>query len=534
MNQIIIHIDNKTICDLECILDGYFEPLKTFMNKKDWQSVLLSMHLSTGEFFPLPINLAVNKDIHIYQDSIVRLVDETNYPLAEMKINDIYEPDIDFECLHAYGTLDDNHPYVKYKQLHKGKYYISGELKKLNRFRHYDHIQERLTSAETRNYFKAIGWTENIIGFQTRNPMHKAHYELTKYALNEVPNSKLFLNPVVGETQSHDIDYLTRIKCYKAILPKYDQVLLGLLPLAMRMAGPKEACLHALIRRNYGCTHFIVGRDHAGPSYKTKDGNHFYEPCEAQNLFVKYADEIGIKPVISKNIVYNQTKNMYQPICDIESGDAILELSGTDMREHLKNNMEIPDWFSYPEVISILKNSIKKRGICYSFIGLSCSGKTTAANILRTMILEEYPNKEITMLDGDVVRKHLSSFGFTKEDREVNIRRIGYVASEIVKHGGIVICANISPYDYLRLENRKLVEDNGGKYFEIFIDVDIKICEMRDTKGLYKLAREGHIKNFTGISDPFEIPTKTNLVLNEVESEKCLELLKNLVTKIAK
>lgn len=529
-----VTIDSKTVCDLECILDGYFEPLCTFMNKKDWENVCTNMHLSNSRFFPLPVTLTIDKDTIKLNDNIV-LVDSTNYPLAHLLVEELYQPDIDWECLHAYGTVDTNHPYVHYKQQHKGKVYVSGKLTKINKIRHYDFQKNRLTPAQTKKYFAEKGW-KTIVGFQTRNPMHRAHFELTKYALrqahnNDVDNAKLFLNPVVGETQSVDIEYFVRTKCYQELIKKYDenQAILGLLPLAMRMAGPKEACLHALIRKNYGCTHFIVGRDHAGPSYKTKEGNSFYGPYDAQELLEKYASEIGIIPITSKMIVYNATKGIYQPIDEIDKEDQILELSGTQQRHLLRTGQELPSWFSYPEIVNILKSSIKKRGVCYSFIGLSGSGKTTAANILKIMILENHCDKEITMLDGDIVRKHLSNLGFSKQDREVNIRRIGYVASEIVKHGGIVICANISPYDYLRLENRKLVEDAGGKYIEIYINPGLEVCENRDIKGLYKLAREGKIANFTGISDPFEEPTKTDLIIPDVESDENLEKLRRLV-----
>ena len=527
-----ITIDNKTISDLECIVDGYFSPLCQFMDKEDWEKVCTTMHLKDGSFFPLPITLAI-KDSVVLDETII-LVDSTNYPLASMVIKEIYEPDIDFECLNAYGTIDTNHPYVEYKQAHKGKQYISGPLTKINKVRHYDFQSDRLLPKQTREYFASRGW-KTIVGFQTRNPMHRAHFELTQYALKKAANNaKLFLNPVVGETQTVDIEYFVRTRCYKEIIKKYedDQVLLGLLPLAMRMAGPREACLHALIRKNYGCTHFVVGRDHAGPSYKTKEGKTFYGPYDAQNLLEKYEKEIGIKSIVSMQIVYNQTKNIYEPIDEVDKNDTILELSGTQQRELLRSGKEIPEWFSYPEVINILKSSIKQKGICYSFVGLSGSGKTTAANILKIMILEEHCDKEITMLDGDIVRKHLSNLGFSKEDRETNIRRIGYVASEIVKHGGIVICANISPYDYLRLENRKLVEDTGGTYVEIFVDPGLEVCEIRDVKGLYKLAREGKIKQFTGISDPFEEPSKADLILKDVESDENLLKLKSLITFI--
>ena len=516
MNSYVL--DDKTLCDLECILGGYFSPLNTFMGSDDWSSVCSDLHLANGSFFPLPVVLAVPRDLVNVGDSLT-LADNTNYPIAKILVSEIYEPDIDWECLNAYGSNDTNHPYVSYKQTHRGMVYITGSLERINPIRHYDFTNERLTPSIVRNYIQEKGW-DCVVGFQTRNPMHRAHYELTKYALRMTGNddAKLFLNPVVGETQSVDIDYHTRVHCYKKILNRYDnnQVLLGLLPLAMRMAGPREACLHALIRRNYGCTHFVVGRDHAGPSFKTQDGNNFYGPYEAQDLLYQYADEIGIKPITSKMIVYNDTLKLYQPIDEVAEEHTVLKLSGTEVRRKLRCGEEIPSWFSYPDVVDLLRKSVKKRGTCFYFVGLSGSGKTTFANILKTKLLEKNPSLEITLLDGDIVRQNLSKgLGFSKEDRSTNVRRIGYVASEIVKHGGIVICSNIAPYNIDRLYNRNLIESIGGKYIELWVNTPLEVCEARDVKGLYKLAREGKIKQFTGISDPFDEPTNADVIITD-------------------
>jgi sulfate adenylyltransferase len=526
-----ILLDDKTLCDFECIISNLFNPLKTFMNKDDWSSVCAKMKLSDGTFFPLPVTLAINKD-KVKLDDVVDLVDNTNYLLAKMKVESLWEPDIDEECKLAYGTTDDNHPYVKYKQSHKGKMYVSGELMDVRKVRHYDFLDLRINTEETKKYFKENNW-DKIVGFQTRNPMHKAHYELTKYALGKAgEGAKLFLNPVVGETQTVDIDYHTRVKIYKEMIKKYpeNEVKLGLLPLAMRMAGPREACLHALIRKNYGCTHFVVGRDHAGPSYKTKQGDKFYGPYDAQDLLFKHAEEIGITPIVSKMIVFNETKGIYQPIDEVDDNDKVLSLSGTEVRRRLRCNEEIPDWFSFPNVVSLLRKSNKKRGICYYFIGLSGSGKTTYANILKAKLLESDPSKEITILDGDIVRRNLSKgLGFTREDRSTNVRRIGYVASEVVKHNGIVICANIAPYQEDRELNKNLIESLGGKYVEIWVDTPLEVCEERDVKGLYKLAREGKIKEFTGISDPFEEPINADIRIQTTDMDEIRKIFDSLI-----
>tara|TARA_B100001093_G_scaffold485647_1_gene520262 strand:+ start:439 stop:2010 length:1572 start_codon:yes stop_codon:yes gene_type:complete len=509
-------LDSKLLGDLICILNGQFFPLETFMKKKDWENVCQNLHLENGLFFPLPINLPVKKG-SVHLGETINLCDNTNYILATLKINEIYTPDIKWECKNAYGTDDDNHPYVKYKLKHEGMEYVSGELTKINNARFYDFLEYRLSPKNVREHLLKNNW-KTVVGFQTRNPMHRAHYELTKYALNKTgdSNAKLLLNPVVGQTQSVDIDYSTRVHCYKEILKKYEPntVLLNLLPLTMRMAGPREACLHALIRKNYGCTHFVVGRDHAGPSFKTKEGEPFYGPYDAQELFFKYSKKIGITPIVSKMIVYNKNENIYQPIDEVNNKDSILKLSGTEVRNRLRNGAEIPEWFSYPEIVKILRESVKKKGICYYFIGLSACGKTTAANELKIKLQEKYPSKEITILDGDIIRQNLSKeLGFSKKDRQTNVRRIGFVANQIVNHGGIVIAANIAPYDEDRLYNRNLIESTGGKYYEIWMNTPLNLCEERDAKGLYKLARKGVIKQFTGISDPFEIPTKPDFII---------------------
>ena len=527
-----IILDEKTLCDLECLLDGYFYPLTNFMNYNDWKSVCDNLHLSSGKFFPLPITLAINKNILEEKECpLLKLCDSTNYPIATLQVNNFFQPNIDWECETSLGTNDTNHPYVKYKHLQKDKLYVYGKLTKINNIRHYDFNSLRLSPSHTRNKFSKI---KTIVGFQTRNPLHKAHYELTKYALNKTgdKDALLFINPVVGDTQSVDIDYHIRVNCYKELLKEYGDtnVMLGLLPLAMRMAGPREACLHALIRKNYGCTHFVVGRDHAGPSFKTKQGLSFYSPYEAQELFVKYAGEIGIKPIFSKMIVFNKTDSIYQPIDEIENICEIAKLSGTEFRNMLSNNIDIPDWFSFKSIVNILKKSIKRRGICYYFIGLSGSGKTTYTNILKHKILENDPSKEITILDGDIIRQELSKgLGFSKEDRSTNVRRIGYLAYEIVKHGGTVICANIAPYDEDRLYNRNRIENIGGKYIEIFVNTSLEVCEKRDVKNLYKLARKGIIKQFTGISDNFDLPSKVDFTIN-IENELYIldEIIKNI------
>lgn len=524
--EFAIDLSDRLVCDLEMILMGAFSPLEGFLNSKDYKSVVKNMRLTSGELWPMPIVLPISETMKnkIMHEEHILLKNSTNLPLARLFIDDIYKPDIELECQKVYGTTDKNHPYVRIVQDYgQNVWYVGGRVEKINGVSHFDFVEDRLTPDDTKIFFRQNKW-KTVVGFQTRNPMHRSHLELTKYALNKTndPDAKLLLQPIVGVTQKCDVDYHTRVRCYKRIIKKYpeDTAKLCLLPLSMRMAGPREALWHALIRRNFGCTHFVVGRDHAGPSSKTKDGEPFYGPYDAHNLLESVKDEIGIKIIKSKMIVYVKDLNDYMPIDEVPDGMETLSISGTEQRRRLKEGEEIPEWFSYPDIVSELRKSYlpnHKKGFCIYLVGLSGSGKTTIGNSLMFK-LKEVTHRRITVLDGDIVRKHLSrGLGFSREDRSINVRRIGFVASEIVKHGGIVICANIAPYKEDRDHNREFISSVGG-YIEVFVDTPISVCEKRDVKGLYKLARKGIIKEFTGISDPFEIPENSEIVVANYNS----------------
>lgn len=517
-------LSKRLQCDLELLLNGGFEPLTGFLNENDYNSVVEKMRLSSGEIWPMPIVLPIDEEIsknYTLGDEII-LCNEENLPLAKLHIESIFKPDLIKECECVFGCADDNHPYVKIVMSYKNCLYLGGKTTKIRDIPHFDFCDIRLTPAQTKKLFKENKW-DNIVGFQTRNPMHRSHYELTRYAMTK-GNAKLFLNPVVGITQDCDIDYSTRVKCYKKLMKHYPEgdAILCLLPLSMRMAGPREAVWHALIRKNYGCTHFVVGRDHAGPSYKKKDGSDFYGPYEAQDLLLSVANEIGIKCILSKMIVYAINKNdsedsKYAAIDTINEEEyKIMKISGTQQRAMLRNGEPLPDWFTFPEIQEELVKQFKpnnRKGLCLYFIGLSGAGKTTIVNALKEK-MSEYTERNVSILDGDVVRQNLSKgLGFSKEDRSTNVRRIGYVASEIVKHDGIVLCSNIAPYDEDRISNRSLIE-NLGIYIQVYVKTELNDCEERDVKGLYKLARDGKIKQFTGISDPFEEPSLNELIID--------------------
>tara|TARA_R110002074_G_scaffold69430_1_gene161897 strand:- start:2052 stop:3683 length:1632 start_codon:yes stop_codon:yes gene_type:complete len=531
-----IVLNSRELCDLEMLLNGGFAPLNGFLNKEDYFSVLNDMRLSNGKLWPIPITLSIAKDkankiMENNENFVLRLLNNENLPLAQIKNPKFYTPDVELECLSVFKSLDANHPYIKKTLEQKNVYYIGGVVEALNPFPHFDFTEYRLTPQETKKYFKENNW-KTIVGFQTRNPMHRSHFELTKYALNKAgENAKLLLHPVVGVTQACDVNYHTRVKCYKKLLNHYEPntAALSLLPISMRMAGPREALWHALIRQNYGCTHFVVGRDHAGPSYKKQDGSNFFGPFDAHLLLESVEEELNIKIIKSQWIVYVENRDTYMSLDNVQEEDNVLHISGTKQRELLTKGEPIPSWFTFPDIEEELRKSyqpLNKQGFCLYFVGLSGSGKSTIVNAVMAKLKELDP-RYITRLDGDVVRQNLSKgLGFSREDRSTNVRRIGWIAQEIVKHNGIVLVANIAPYKKDRDYNRNNIGDN---YVEIFVDTSLEICEKRDCKGLYKLARSGVIKEFTGVSDPFEVPENPEVQLDFDTLENQVNIVINYI-----
>ncbi len=521
-------LTDRQLCDCEMILDGSFNPLNGFMVEKDYNSVINTMRLTNGKLFPIPIVLDVNKQfsqkINIREEIV--LCDKEGFKIAKMEIESIWEPNLDEEAQKVYGTLDKTHPGVNFLNKSKNTVYLGGHLKKIKLPNHYDFQEYRFSPCNIKEKFKEKGW-KRIIAFQTRNPLHKAHVEMISRSMEDL-DAKLLLHPVVGETKPGDIDHFTRVRCYQHVIKRYpkDSAILSLLPLAMRMAGPKEAILHAIIRKNFGCTHIIIGRDHAGPG-KNKKGKLFYDPYDAQNLLKKHEDEIGIKTVFFKFMVYVPAKKSYVELEKLGPNEKYKTLSGTELRDLLDKGLDIPNWFSYPKVTFELQKSrppLFKKGFTVFFTGLSGSGKSTIANGLLIKLLQE-SSRPVTLLDGDIVRTHLSSeLGFSKEHRSLNVQRIGFVASEITKNGGVAICAPIAPYASDRDANRQLISNLGG-YIEVFVSTPLQKCEERDSKGLYKLARAGKIKKFTGISDPYEEPEKPDIILNSDGTKHPIDLV---------
>ncbi|NNF27143.1 MAG: bifunctional sulfate adenylyltransferase/adenylylsulfate kinase [Gemmatimonadetes bacterium] len=507
-------LTDRQVCDLELLMNGAFSPLTGFMGRDDYESVCARMRLADGTLWPMPITLDVSDEFAegVSEGDRIALRDAEGVMLAVLTVRDKWQPDKAAEADQVFGTTSTEHPGVAYLMNRAGNTYLGGEIEGLSLPVHYDFKSLRLSPKETRRMFQDAGWSR-VVAFQTRNPMHRAHQELTLRAAEEV-GGHLLIQPVVGMTKPGDVDHFTRVRCYQALLDHYPEGVgqLALLNLAMRMGGPREAVWHAIIRKNHGCTHFIVGRDHAGPGSDSQ-GNPFYGPYDAQELMKECADDLGVDMVPFRLMVYVPGRDEYMPVDEVPEGTETRSISGTELRSRLAEGGAIPDWFTFPAVATELRKSHRPRstqGFTVFFTGLSGSGKSTVANVLRVKLLE-HGGRSVTLLDGDLVRKNLSSeLGFSQEHRNLNIRRIGFVASEITKGGGIAVCAPIAPYAQVRQENRRLIGEVGG-YILVHIATPLEVCEERDRKGLYAKARAGIIKEFTGISDPYEVPEDADL-----------------------
>ncbi|MCG8457810.1 MAG: adenylyl-sulfate kinase, partial [Holophagales bacterium] len=434
--------------------------------------------------------------------------------LATLRVEEIYPWDLETETRAILGTTDPRHPLVA--EMHGwGKLSLAGRLRVLRQPPRHDFPELLLGPRHTRRRLRGIG-RGDVVAFQTRNPLHRAHETLTKRAAEQVDGT-LLLHPVVGLTKPGDVDHYTRVRTYQALAHRHydpERSLLALLPLAMRLAGPREALWHALVRRNYGANHLIVGRDHASPG-RDSEGHPFWGPYDAQDLVAAHREETGVGMVPFRELVFvpedgaaaDSADGHYEEINRVPAGRRARRLSGTEIREgYLRRGRRLPDWFTRPEVAQILQEAHPPRhrqGVCVWLTGLSGAGKSTTAEVLVARLQEL--GRQVTLLDGDVVRTLLSrGLGFSREDRDLNVERIGFVAAEIVRHGGVVVAAAVSPYRAARNEVRARV---GTDHFvEVFVDTPLEVCEERDVKGFYARARRGELRRFTGIDDPYEAP----------------------------
>jgi sulfate adenylyltransferase len=523
----------RQLCDLDLLLNGAFSPLEGFLGKADYEKVCDEMRLESGVLWPMPVTLDVSETFagNVSAGDTIALRDQEGVLIATMELSDSWQPDKKSEAQRVFGTTDDTHPAVNYLMRQAGPVYLGGRVHGIEPPTFYDFKLLRDTPSELRGRFRKLGWRK-VVAFHTSNPLHRAYQELTFRAAREV-EANLLIQPVVGITRPGDIDHFTRVRCYEHVLEQYPEqtTALSLLNLAMRMGGPRETLWHAIIRKNYGCTHFIVGRDHAGPG-NNRDGNPFYGPYDAQDLFHEHEGELGISMVPFKTMVYVENKAEYLSVDETEPADIILDLSVTEFNRRLHEGLDIPEWFSFPRVVDELRHAHPpkhRQGFTVFFTGLSGSGKSTIANALMIKLLED-GSRPVTLLDGDIVRKNLSSeLNFSKEHRDLNIQRIGFVASEITKNRGIAICAPIAPYTHTRRQVREMISPLGG-FLEVYLSTPLEVCEARDRKGLYAKAREGLIKGFTGIDDPYEVPEKAEIVMDTLELSPDLAAHRILIT----
>ncbi|KAI1803681.1 putative sulfate adenylyltransferase [Daldinia bambusicola] len=515
-----ITLTERQLCDLELILNGGFSPLEGFMNEADYNGVVKDNRLADGVLFSMPITLDVSdetiKEIGLKPGVRVTLRDlRDDRNLAILTVDDIYKPDKVLEAKEVFGSDDEAHPAVKYLFRTAADFYVGGKVEAVNRLQHYDFVDLRYTPAELRLHFDKLGWSR-VVAFQTRNPMHRAHRELTVRAARS-HHANVLIHPVVGLTKPGDIDHFTRVRVYKALLPRYPNgmAVLGLLPLAMRMGGPREAIWHAIIRKNHGATHFIVGRDHAGPG-KNSQGVDFYGPYDAQYAVEKYRDELGIEVVPFQMMTYLPDKDEYAPVDQIPKDARTLNISGTELRSRLRSGRDIPEWFSYPEVVKVLRESHPPRaaqGFTVFLTGYTNSGKDQIARALQ-VTLNQQGGRSVSMLLGETVRHELSSeLGFSREDRSTNIARIAFVAGELTRSGAAVIAAPIAPFDKDREAAKEAIEKYGDFYL-VHVATPLEYCEKTDKRGIYAKARAGEIKGFTGVDDPYEAPSKPDLVVD--------------------
>ncbi|KAH6956484.1 hypothetical protein HG530_001931 [Fusarium avenaceum] len=527
-------LSERHLCDLELILNGGFSPLEGFMTEKDFNGVVENNRLADGALFSMPINLDVNQaeidQLGIKNGARITLRDfRDDRNLAILTVEDIYQPDKVNEAKKVFGSDDDTHPGVKYLFDTAKQFYVGGKLEAINKLEHYDFLDLRFTPTELRAHFNKLGW-QKVVAFQTRNPMHRAHRELTVRAARS-QQANVLIQPVVGLTKPGDIDHFTRVRVYKALLPRYPNGMaaLALLPLAMRMGGPREALWHAIIRKNHGATHFIVGRDHAGPG-KNKQGKDHYGPYDAQVLVQEHQEELGIKMVEFQAMIYLPDSDEYLPINEIPENTRTLNISGTELRHRLRTGKEIPEWFSYPEVVKVLREENPlpaEKGFTVFMTGYQNSGKDQIARALQAT-LNQGGGRPVSMLLGENVRHELSpELGFTRKDRDLNIQRIAFVASELTKAGAAVIAAPIAPFEDARKSARELVE-KSGPFFLVHVATSLEYCEKTDRKGVYSAARKGDIKNFTGVDDPYEAPAKPDLVV-DLEKQNVRSIVHQIV-----
>lgn len=508
----------RQLHDLEALLNRACYPLSGYLGREDYDHVVSDMRLADGTVWPMPMCLDVEKSVAAGLKAGQRLAlnDTEGFLLALLTVTDVWRPDKKKEAREVYGTDDAKaHPGVKALYEQVGDWYVGGTLEGVTLPIHYDFRDLRLTPSETHRRFLQYGW-RRVLGFHTREYLNCAHREMVLAAAREA-GASIFLHPAVGLEHPGNMEHYTHVHCYQEFVRQFpkNMILLGILPMAERYAGPREALWHAMIRKNYGCSHFMVAEDHGDPFAGT-NRECFYPKGGAQELVAAFAEETGIGMVPERPMGYVEEKARYVFLDELEEGAVVNDITSEEFKRRLELGLEIPAWYSYPEVVAELRRAFpprSKQGFTIFLTGLSGSGKSTIAKVLMVRFME-MRDRPVTLLDGDIVRKNLSSeLTFSKEHRDLNVTRIGFVASEITKNGGIALCAPIAPYEEPRRLNRELISRYGG-YVEVHVATPLEVCEQRDRKGLYAKARAGLVKGVTGVSDPYVPPENPELIID--------------------
>jgi sulfate adenylyltransferase len=502
-----LDLDWRQQCELEMLMSGAYSPLTGFMTRTQCERVEADRQLDDGTFWPLPVTLASTQKAaaDLKSGDRVALRDGEGFMLAVLTLNDSWDAD--------------------------GVRHLGGAVEGVALPPHPDFVSLRATPAELRALFARRGW-RRIVAWQARQPMHRAQFEFSlKCAIENEAN--LLLHPQVGGDITEAPGYFGLVRSFLAIRERFPAATtqLSLLPAPPRDGSAYALLLRAIVARNYGCGLLIAGGEHQ-PDGDCRRGEDLAQP-RTDLPVTELADKIGVRLIAYPRMVYVEERAEYLPESDAPPGARLLALSGEEFQRRMQRGLKIPGWFSFPEVITELHRQSPPRehqGFTVFFTGLSGAGKSTLARSLAARLME-MGGRCVTLLDGDIVRRHLSSeLGFTKAHRDINVRRIGFVASEITKNRGIAVCAPIAPYRQTRRDVRRMIEAVGG-FVEIHVATPIETCESRDRKGLYAKARAGLIPEFTGVSDPYEVPEKpelaidtTNLGIDEAVQQILLKL----------
>jgi sulfate adenylyltransferase len=507
----------KQICELELLLNGALSPLTGYMNQAERHSVLSGMKLPDGLFWPRPVMLVVSEKAaqNLAAGQTVALRDSEGVMPAILHISEVWpaDPEAEMALAEASGV-----PLAR-TQAEAGQFYVGGRLEGVTLPPRHDFLNLRLTPAEMREQFARLGWRK-VMAYQPSQALHRPQYEfLLRTAMQQEAN--LLIHAVAGSDPVLESGHFALVRACQALMPRLpaSTSMLALNPMTPWAAGPRKTLLKAIMARNYGCSQLVTGGETVLESLHKESSQRRGQDTPNLSSDTVYAvakESLGVTLLPFPRMVYVEDRDEWLPEETVPADTRSESMSGAELTRRLMQNIKVPEWFSFPEVLDEMRKAYpprKQQGFTVFFTGLSGSGKSTIARAL-TVRLMEMGGRRVSLLDGDIVRTHLSSeLGFSKAHRDINIRRIGFVASEITKHGGTAICAPIAPYQATRRAVRSMIEEWGG-FLEIHVSTSVEVCEGRDRKGLYAKARAGLIPEFTGVSDPYEIPENAELTID--------------------